>query len=86
MEVKNKTVAIQVQEAFEDGIAQGIKAHREATSGRLEWDAGLAIAKANNELREFLYQRIMDRCQCGEDGPGCQYETAAKIVKGELWQ
>lgn len=86
MEVKNKTVAIQVQEAFEDGIDRGRELYREFESGRLEWDSGLAIAKANNELRQFLYERIMDRCQCGEDGPECQYETAAKIVKGELWQ
>jgi flagellar biosynthesis/type III secretory pathway protein FliH len=83
MEIKNKTVEIHKQEAYEEGFEHGRFVTREAISGRQEYDTGLAITKALYQLRQQIAQEIEALCDCNNSALICVHRQAVRIARGK---
>ncbi len=60
MEVKNKTLEIHRQEAFEEGFEHGSSVTRESIGGYKEYDVGLTITRITYQLRQQIAEELLE--------------------------
>ena len=59
MAIENKTLAMHIQDAYQEGIEQGMWAQRYASSNAAEYNVGLEVTKALYQLREEIAQELL---------------------------